>query len=84
MGYDFGDGGVEVIGLMKRLVFFILGASKSSGDVAGELHCVVEADTVRGESAISVSLSTVSLNVEKASLKPDWVDDFVRGGVWNG
>ena len=85
---DFGDVGVEDIFLKKPFVFFVLGASQSSGDVAGELHSVVEADTVIGEdigeSAISVSLSAESLNVEKALLKPESVGDFERGGVWNG
>ena len=85
---DFGDVGVEVICLKKLFLFFVWGASQSSGDVAGELHSVVEADTVIGEdigeSAISVSLSTGSLNVEKASLKPGLLGDLERGGVWNG
>lgn len=81
---DLGEGGVEVRELMGRLVGFGLGASESSGEVAGELHWVVEADRSMGESAMSVSLSTVSRNVEKASLKAGLADDLVRRGVWVG
>lgn len=69
-----------VVELAKRSS---LGATSSSGDVAGELHAVVDVETSIGESAMSVSLSTGSRNVEKAWLKPDLVDDFVRGGVWS-
>ena len=45
---------------------------------AGELQAYEDG---AGESAISVSLSVVSRMLEKAS-KFDFVEDFVRGGVW--